>query len=58
MNKDEIFHEILTQIICAMINAGEMKVFAYEAKLDKAVQITNSIIELCEIENYFPENVV
>ena len=54
MNKDEI----LTQVICAMINSGEMKVFAYEAKLDKAVQITNSIIELCERENYFPENVV
>ena len=58
MNKDEIFHEILTQIICAMINSGEMKVFAFEAKLDKAVQITNSIIELCERENHFPENVV
>jgi len=53
MNKDEI----LTQIICAMITAGEMKVFAYEAKLDKAVQITNSIIEICE-PSYFPENVV
>lgn len=54
MNKDEI----LTQVICAMINSGEMKVFAYEAKLEKAVQITNSIIELCERENYFPEYVV
>jgi hypothetical protein len=54
MNKDQI----LTQVICAMINSGEMKVFAYEAKLDKAVQITNSIIELCEVPNYFPENVV
>ena len=53
MNKDEI----LTQIICAMINSGEMKVFAYEAKLEKAVQITNSIIELCKRENYYPEYV-
>jgi len=51
MNKEQI----LTQVICAMINSGEMKVFAYEAKLEKAVQITNSIIEICEKENYFPE---
>jgi hypothetical protein len=58
MNKDEIFHEILTQVICAMINAGEMKVFCYEAKLDKAVQITNSIIEICDKGIYYKENVV
>ena len=54
MNKDEI----LTQVICAMINSGEMKVFAYEAKLDKAVQITNSIIEICNKGIYYKENVV
>ena len=54
MNKNEI----LTQVICAMINSGEMKVFAYEAKLDKAVQITNSIIEICYEPNHFPEYVV
>ena len=57
MNKDEI----LTQVICAMINSGEIKVYAYEAnyeaKLKKAVQIANSIIKICE-PNYFPENVV
>ena len=54
MNKDEI----LTQVICAMINSGEMKVFAYEAKLEKAVQITNSIIEICNKGIYYKENVV
>jgi hypothetical protein len=54
MNKDEI----LTQVVCAMINAGEMKVFCYEAKLDKAVQITNSIIEICDKGIYYKENVV
>jgi hypothetical protein len=54
MNKDEI----LTQVICAMINSGEMKLYAYEAKLDKAVEITNKIIEICDKGIYYKENVV
>jgi hypothetical protein len=54
MNK----YEILTQVICAMINSGEMKVFAYEAKLEKAVDIANSIIEICDKGIYYKENVV
>ena len=58
MNKDEI----LTQVICAMINSGEIKVYAYEAnyeaKLKKALQITNSIIEICDKGIYYKENVV
>lgn len=54
MNKEQI----LTQVICAMINSGEMKVFAFEAKLDKAVEITEQIIRIAQQPNYFPENVV